>query len=266
MRAAIDAGCHYVDTSAEQLFVKHVFDTCAEDAERAGVAVVPALGYDILPGDMIAHLAGERVEPLAELTIAYQVSEFDMTRGTIRSALEMMHDGDLVYEDGAWAPGGIPARRTSFRYPGDAREAPTMRWPGAEIVTVPRHVRTSRAEVIIDMAAFTPEVAALLQTPPDALNAVIDALPEGPSPERRPAAGFTIVAEAAGGDGRQATGVVRGTDIYGSTAVIAVEGVRRLLADGAKGGVLSPAQAFDPAGFLDHLAPYGVTWEVTAAN
>ncbi|OHV45560.1 saccharopine dehydrogenase NADP-binding domain-containing protein [Pseudofrankia sp. BMG5.36] len=265
VRAAIAAGCHYVDTSAEQLFLQRIFDTYAEDAKRAGVSVVPAMGYDILPGDMIAHLTAERVEPVEELTIAYRVGEFDMTRGTIRSAVEMIKGGDLVYEDGEWGRGGIPAKRTSFAYPGDSEESPTVRWPGAEIVSVPRHVRTHRVEVIIDAAAFTPEMSALLQSPADEVDMFVSGLPEGPSTDRRPAATFTV-AEALGDDGRQARGVVQGVDIYEITAVIAVEGVRRLIDDGAIGGVLAPAQAYDCAGFLDFLAPHGTTWNVAITS
>src|SRR3954468_17131960 len=33
-RAAIAAGCNYTDTSGEQLHVKHIYDTCAAEAER----------------------------------------------------------------------------------------------------------------------------------------------------------------------------------------------------------------------------------------
>jgi len=266
VRAAIAAGCHYLDTSAEQLFLKRIFDTYAEDAKRAGVSVIPAMGYDILPGDMIAHLTGERVEPVEELTVAYRLGEFDMTRGTIRSAVEMFKGGDVVYEDGEWGPGGIPAKRTSFAYPGDSAESPTLRWPGAEIVTIPRHIRARRVEVVIDAAAFTPEMSALLQSPADELDTVLSGLPEGPSKDRRPAATFTIVAEALGGDGRQARGVIQGVDIYGITAVIAIEAVRRLIDDGAIGGVLAPAQAFDCGGFLDFLAPHGITWNVATTR
>jgi short subunit dehydrogenase-like uncharacterized protein len=94
--AVIAAGCHYADTSAEQLFVKRVFDEFDADAGRAGVTVVPAAGYDILPGDLVAHLAGEHVEPVDELTIAYDVSDFGMTRGTLRSAFEMLTGEQLT--------------------------------------------------------------------------------------------------------------------------------------------------------------------------
>ncbi|MEV6409577.1 MULTISPECIES: saccharopine dehydrogenase NADP-binding domain-containing protein [Streptomyces] len=266
VRAAIAAGCHYVDTSAEQLFLQRVFDTYAEDAERAGVSVIPAMGYDILLGDMIAHLTGQRTGPVEELTVAYRVGEFDMTRGTIRSAVEMIRSGDVVYEDGQWRAGGIPAKRTSFAYPGDLEESPTLRWPGAEVITVPRHVPARRVEVIMDAAAFTPEMSALLQSPADELDTFVSGLPEGPSGDRRPAATFTIVAEALGEDGRKARGELRGTDIYGITAVIAVEGVRRLVADGAPGGVLTPAQGYDCVGFLDFLAPHGITWNVAITS
>ncbi|NJP94858.1 NAD(P)H-binding protein [Nonomuraea sp. FMUSA5-5] len=267
VRAAIAAGAHYVDTSAEQLFLRHVFDTYAERAEQAGVSVVPAVGFDILPGDMIAHLAGAEVEPLDELTIAYQTNDFDMTRGTIRSSLQVLLDGDLAYEDGQWRPAeGLAVKRTSFTFPGQSEERPTARWPGAEIVTVPRHVRARRVEIITDAAVFTPEMISLMQLPTDQWDAVIGQLPEGPSEERRPVAEFTIVAEAIGVDGRRATGVVRATDIYGSAAVFTVEAARRLAAGEAKAGVLSPAQAFDSAAFLDCLAPYGVEWSVVAGE
>lgn len=63
-RAAIAAGCHYTDTSGEQLHIKQIFDTLAADAERGGVTVVPAATDGGVPGDLIAHLLAERVEPV----------------------------------------------------------------------------------------------------------------------------------------------------------------------------------------------------------
>ncbi|MCK9903653.1 hypothetical protein MXD63_26835 [Frankia sp. Cpl3] len=56
--------------------------------------------------------------------------------------------------------------------------------------------------------------------------------------------------------------MLQGHDIYGSTAVIAAEGVRRLLAQPPDPGVLTPAQAFDAADFLDALIPHVYSWNV----
>jgi short subunit dehydrogenase-like uncharacterized protein len=46
LRAAIDTGTHYVDSTGEQAFIRLVFDRHGAAAEKAGVALVPALGFD----------------------------------------------------------------------------------------------------------------------------------------------------------------------------------------------------------------------------
>ncbi|MFD0479080.1 hypothetical protein ACFQ0B_71085 [Nonomuraea thailandensis] len=52
----------------------------------------------------------------------------------------------------------------------------------------------------------------------------------------RLAARWLMPAEATGEDGKRARGWVTGLDPYGMTAVIAVEGARRLVSDGAPAG------------------------------
>src|SRR5438045_3376013 len=44
VRAALDAGIHYVDAAGEQHHIKHVFEQFDEEATQCDVAVVPALG------------------------------------------------------------------------------------------------------------------------------------------------------------------------------------------------------------------------------
>ncbi|MEU6712414.1 hypothetical protein ABZ897_13120 [Nonomuraea sp. NPDC046802] len=119
------------------------------------------------------------------------------------------------------------------------------------VVTVPRHVRARRVRSVIRS-----EVAAMFSSlTPD----VVDTVPETLDPATRSASRWLMLAEATGPDGRRARGWVTGSDAYEATAVIAVEGARRLVADGAPAGTLTPAQAFDPESFLNHL---GVTWQV----
>jgi hypothetical protein len=54
----------------------------------------------------------------------------------------------------------------------------------------------------------------------------------------------------------------QGTDTYGTTAVIATESALRLAGGEAKPGVLAPAQAYDPADFLNTLAEYGIHYTI----
>lgn len=260
VRAAIAAGCHYVDTTGEQPYMQRIFDTCAEDAERAGVTVVPAMTDDGLPGDLIAHLVAERVEPVDELTIADMRVPSGASRGTARIALEhidFLRTGGLGYEDGRWRT-GLPARVTSIVVPGSSKESPVVRFalPGA--ITVPRHVRARRVVTVIDARTAT----GFTSVTPE----LVESMPEGPAEEVRRAGTWMMMAHAVDSAGRHAQGAVWGTDAYGTTAVIAVEGARRLAAEGARSGVLAPAQAYVPAGFLDWLAPHGVQWHVEPAT
>jgi hypothetical protein len=61
-------------------------------------------------------------------------------------------------------------------------------------------------------------------------------------------------------------GAVQGPDTEGTTAVIAVEAARRLVRDGAKTGRAHTAQAYDPTGFLNFLAPHGISLAIPASD
>ncbi|GAA0925208.1 saccharopine dehydrogenase [Pseudonocardia zijingensis] len=256
--AALAAGCHYVDTSGEQLYVKGVFDTFADEATRAGVTVVPATNDGCVPGDLVAHLLAEHVEPIEEITVSHFVVGGGISRGTLRSAadtFDALTAGGLSYDEGDWRT-GVPARHTSVTLPDAPHPTEVVKLPLSEVVTIPRHVPVRHVEGLVDAA-----IGARLSTP--LTPQIIDGLPEGPTEEERRAQRFTCLLDAVGPDGRAARGVVRGRDSYGTTAVIAVEAARRLVADGTEPGVLAPAQAFDPAGFLTFLEPHAISWTVT---
>ncbi|MEU3271140.1 saccharopine dehydrogenase NADP-binding domain-containing protein [Saccharomonospora sp. NPDC006951] len=260
VRAAISAGCHYVDTAGEQSYLKTVFDTFAGEAERAGVTVVPATNDGCLPCDLVAHLMADEAPSLGEITVSHVITGGGApSRGSLRSALRTagaLTGGGLTYEHGEWHT-GIPARRTSVVFPGAPEPTAMTRLPLAEVVTIPRHVRADRVESLVE-ASFSARLSAPLTT------TIIDALPEGPTGDERRAQRFTYLVDATIPGGHALRGLVQGTDTYGTTAVIAVEAAHRLAADGAKPGVLAPAQAYDAAGFLAFLTGHGLQWEITA--
>jgi short subunit dehydrogenase-like uncharacterized protein len=279
VRAAVDTGTHYVDSTGEQPFIKRVFDEHGAAAERAGVALVPALGFDYAPGDCIARRTASGHEPLEELVMAYAVKGFGMSRGTMRSGLEIVKGGDVVYEDGDWRPAPFGVFRASFDFPEPIGDQTMARYPSGEVVTVPHHTRTKRVVSMISARTMAPHpalapvlpytlppLALSLRTPlRGVLNRAIGALPEGPSEAERRAAEFTIVAVARGEDGSERRGVVRGSDVYGLTAVTLVHGAELMSAPGYDlAGALGPAAAYDPEAFLNYLGDHGVSWELSA--
>jgi short subunit dehydrogenase-like uncharacterized protein len=276
-RAAIATGTHYVDSTGEQTFIKMLFERHGRGAERAGVALVPALGFDYAPGDCIARLAATGLEPLDEVVLAYAVEGFGMSRGTLRSGLEMMKGGDVVYEDERWrpAPGGV--FRASFDFPEPIGRQGMSRYPSGEVITVPNHTRTRKVTSLMTtrttaplaaaaplMPYALPPLALTLRTPlRGLLNRAVGLLPEGPSAEARRKAEFTIVAQARAASGATRQGVVRGSDVYGLTAVTLVQGAQLMSAPAFdRSGALGPAAAFDPAAFLNHLGDHGLSWQL----
>jgi short subunit dehydrogenase-like uncharacterized protein len=262
MRAAIAAGCHYVDTAGEQLYLKTTFDTIAGEAERAGVTVVPATNDGCLPGDMIAHLIADQVPPIDEITISHViVGGGGASRGSLRSALqtiEALRTGGLTYDHGEWHT-DRPARHTSVILPDSSEPTEMAKLPLAEVVTIPRHVAVDHVESLVEAS-----LSARLSTPLS--PTILDTLPEGPTEDARLTQRFTYIIDATTADGHTVRGLVRGTDTYGTTAAIAVEAARRLVADGAQPGVLAPAQAFAPDDFLNFLASHGLDWSISTTD
>jgi short subunit dehydrogenase-like uncharacterized protein len=116
--------------------------------------------------------------------------------------------------------------------------------------------------------ALTPLLGRLLRSPLKSLvGRAIDMLPEGLAEEDRRAVRWTIVAGAEGEDGRTVRGIVHGPDIYGLTAKTVTQAAIELADPTFTGsGALAPAQAVDPAEFLDGLAAVGVRWQVDTSH
>jgi short subunit dehydrogenase-like uncharacterized protein len=273
LAAAVAAGTHYLDTTGEQPFMRTVFEGFGPQAERAGVALVTAMGFDYVPGDMIASLTAgsERVD---EVVLAYWVKGFGPTRGTALSALGMLAGGDVEWREAGLAPGSQRVGRGTWDFGGSIGRQRMVRYPAGEHITVPKHVRTRRVGTILGASTAVPlpgAVAPLVMTPFQlvlrtpvrrALESLIPRLPEGPSEESRRKSRFVISCEARR-EGERTRGTVTGSDPYGLTARTTVEGALRCATPGYdRHGALAPSQAFDPADFLDSLETAGVEYSV----
>ncbi|GAA2121217.1 saccharopine dehydrogenase family protein [Actinomadura alba] len=253
VRAAIAAGTHYLDTAGEQQYIRHILEAFADDAERAGVAVVSAMADDGGPGDMIAHLTANRLDSAAELLIADLRTPGAASRGTARSMVAVFDQGPVDYVDGDWRPvsDAVPA---TIAVPGEQGEVAVTPFALPGVVTAPRHLNVRRVRSVIRT-----EVANLFAS---LTEDVVESIPEVLIPEARANTRWLMLAEAADERGDRVRGWVTGPDGYRLTAVIAVEGARRLIAGGDRKGTLTPAQAFEAADFLNSLADQGVTWQL----
>ena len=59
LEAATAAGAVYLDSTGEPAFIRSVFQTRDAPARRAGATLIPAMGYDFVPGALAGALALE---------------------------------------------------------------------------------------------------------------------------------------------------------------------------------------------------------------
>lgn len=252
MQAAIRAGRHFIDTTGEQGYLRwaHAQD---EQARQAGVTVVNATGFDVVPSDLSAVLATEQLEDPVSVDIAIATNS-RLSDGTKRTMATSTGEW-WKYEDGRFTK-AVPGRHLrSFDLPeaggpktgvfipwGDCATAP--RSTGADNVrtffVVPRK-KARRYNMLWPLqhaATWVPGIDRILESQaPDDRG--------GPSPEDRERSWFTILAEAEGADGQRARAVVEGSDPYGLTGA-ATSRFALSLARGEvdETGVLTPTEAF----------------------
>lgn len=253
VRAAIAARRHYIDTTGEPGYLHTILSTYDEPAKQAGIAVIPAVTDDGVPGDLIAALTAARLDaPLREIRVADLRRPGAASRGTARSMAAIAVLDQVEYRDRTWQSANESA--TTLIEPGEPEPVSVTPLALPGVYTIPRHLDT-------------PIVRGVIRTEMGEIFAglggeVAETIPEIPDPDALAASRWLILAEATGVDGSRARGWVTGFDPYAATAVIAAEAARRLARDGAAAGTLAPAQAFDAASFLDHLATTGVHWQV----
>ena len=250
VRAAVATGAHYLDSSGEQEWVRRLHSEL--DPETA---VLPAFGFDYVPGDLAARLAAEQVEgTLDEIVVAYSVRGVGTSRGTRRTIGHVLGQRQVAWEDKRLVRSRFGATTRTIRFPFGERAV--VEWGGAEPLTVPRHSDVRNVRSYIRAPAFAARAGAFgrLAAPVVRLGSRLG--PDGPSESSRRKSRFAVVAEARGpgGEGRA---VLVGADPYGLTARLIVCGAQALMTGKVRvAGVLAPAEALDArtlAGRLDQF-------------
>ncbi len=281
VRAAVGTSTPYLDTTGEQPYMRMLFDSYGLEAERAEMAVIPAMGMDFAPGDMIASLTAQGMGEVDEVTIAYSLSGFSYggggaTRGTLLSVMEILKGGDVEWRKLQWGPAPRSLAAGSFDFPEPIGRQRMARYPAGEQVTVPRHIATRRVRTLITASTVAPHpalapVAGLLSRPAGVLvrtparrllQALVSRLPEGPTPDARKQSRWTIVCEVRRGRTVR-RGRIEGADVYGLTGALVAKGAVIAARGGIpRAGALAPSQAFDPVSFLADLDRFAVSWEL----
>ncbi len=268
VRAAIDAGAHYLDCTGEPSFVRAVFERYGPDATDS--ALLTAFGADWVPGNLAGALVLRDAGPGAvRVEVGYYAPGpglMALSGGTRASAASFILEPGFAWHDGRIVPDRAGSRLRRFAL-GGGKHAAGVSVAGSEHYALPRLAPGLR-DVDVFLGWFGPAsrplrgvskaTSALTRVPGvrDGLGALSDRLVKGSSggPDARSRATHRtlVIAEAFDATGAMlAEALVEGVNAYDFTAGVLAWGAEAAAGGAIAGtGALGPAEAFG----LDALA------------
>jgi short subunit dehydrogenase-like uncharacterized protein len=248
--AAIRSGIHYLDVTAEQPSVRATLDKYDIPARKAGIVVVPGMGFYGGFGDLLVAAALGDWDHADAIEIMVGLDSWHPTRGT-RITGEKNTARRMVIAKGQLAPVPLPSAEKDWDFGDPLGRQAMVEVPLSEVILIARHLKTDELHTYISSNALS-DISDPATPAPKA-----DAT--GRSPQR-----FVVDAMVSrGGKSRRIT--ARGRDIYAFTAPLVCEATARLLEGNfTSAGAQPPAAIFDAHEFLSALSPNHLTFEVTA--
>ncbi|MGH3936086.1 MAG: saccharopine dehydrogenase family protein [Pseudonocardiaceae bacterium] len=164
LRAAVDAGAIYLDSTGEPPFIRRVFEEFGPCAEQTGASLITAFGNDYVPGNLAGALAlrlaggaTHRIEIGYLITGVGRAQVF--SRGTFASLIGMIGEPAFSWRDGIRAePSGSRMRA----FPLDGRDHPALTIGSTEHYALPRLATAGRlSEVDVYLGWFGSATRAL---------------------------------------------------------------------------------------------------------
>jgi predicted dinucleotide-utilizing enzyme len=253
-QAALRAGCHYIDVSAEQASAQALFAEFDAPARAAHRVVMPAAGFYGGLADLLASALASAGE-IDDITVAVALDHWWPTAGTRKTGVRNQVPR-VVVTNGRLAPLGPAAQVPDWTFAPPLGCQPMVELPFSEIITLAHHLKAGTVRSLFNRKALD-DIRNAATPPPEAVD------DQGRSAQR-----FELVVRLVQ-NGITRTACARGQDIYAVTAPLVVEAAARLLPPVAnRSGALSLGETFDPVDMLHalHGGALEVSGEVFSAN
>jgi hypothetical protein len=250
--AALRAGIHYLDVSAEQASARATLDKYDIAAREAGIAVVPAMGFYGGFADLLVTAALGDWDHADTIDIMIGLDRWHPTRGT-RITGEKNTARRMIVAEGRLAPVPLPPSEKYWEFGDPLGRQAVVEVPFSEIILIARHVKTAELHTHLSSIALD-DVRDPTTPAPKAADAT------GRSPQR------FVVDAVVRRNGKSRRITARGHDIYAFSAPLVCEVTARLL-QGKFGsvGAQPPGAIFDAQEVLSALTPDHLIFEITAA-
>ena len=237
IEACIKTGTHYLDISGE-VGVYEGLASYQSQAIQAGIMIMPAVGFDMVPGDCLALMLKDKLPDARELNIAYS---FDgtLSRGSTRTALVTFSPDTQVRRGGKITRLAAPIVR-NFDF-GSKSSAGTVDCYSATFGDISIGARTT---AIPDITSYMHVTAAFQKLATLTSAEAVNLLPDGPSDEELKTHSAFIVGEARNKSGKTVRARLTTPQVYAITFPLAAEIAQQVHGGKLRPGFQTPAAIF----------------------
>lgn len=255
IEACLAGETHYLDITGEIQVFEHVFGSIEQpfglkkEALAAGIALIPGVGFDVIPTDCLAAFVGEQLPEADWLEIAFAAIG-SASPGTTKTAIEFMSAGGSVRRNGRLQPLPIGEGSRTVRFSDRARTVMPIPWgdlvTGYQTTGIP-NITTYAAlpSRLVRLARWGRPFLPLLSAGPvkKLLQRLVDRYVSGPDAELRASGRSYIWARAGRRTGETVEAWLETAEGYQLTVWGSVLCVEKTLAAHPR-GALTPALAF----------------------
>lgn len=239
IKACIQTQTHYIDIAGEypEFETAYQFNNAAQEA---GMMVMAGAGFGVVPTDIAANLAQQRLPDAQKLVIGF-ATEGGASQGTLKTVLKDIHKAGIIRQNGKAETAQPAFQMIQRKATGKTFELVYNPWR-ADLFTTYLSTNIPNIETY---SAFPSIVVSfmkgkLLWLRDFLLNYVVNWLPLGPSDKELKAGKTYVWATASNTSGQEATVQIIGTEAYLFTTQTLLGISKRILQNDYKVGFQTP--------------------------
>jgi short subunit dehydrogenase-like uncharacterized protein len=249
--ACLKSNAHYLDITGEIPVFKSIFER-TDEALEADVALIPGMGFDVVPTDCLASYVADGVEDPTNLKILLD-ADISPSKGTLVTAIDQLTSGGWSRQNGQLV--SVPLAHESFEADFPQGRIRAVSAPLGDLVTVFHSTGVPNIDTFVNlplpfsdfMGPFVRGFSSLLKVPylKEALQTGVEGVSSltWSDEEDTEESENWIYARAENDAGESNEAWLKTPETYYFTALSVIEGVK-CLRDARPAGAVSPSMAF----------------------
>jgi len=209
---------HYLDITGEVPDIERVY-SYHEKAVKAGIILIPACGFGVVPTDLAAKMASELIDDPTELTIAFD-TKGGVSRGTLKTALKDIFKEGVIVRKSQFEPAKPAMKELEVKMTDHTFKAVYNPWRGDLFMS--QH--STGIPNIETFSTFPGFIVSMMKGKLGwlrklILNHLVNLLPEGPNDKQIQKGKTYIKAIVKNKKGEKAAVEIAGPEAYRFTAI-----------------------------------------------